>query len=83
LNDLVAFLASKGARLDTKDQLGQTPLSISLSVLTKDAGARRLQIPRRYRGDTAELLLKLGATPLNKSGVVIVLQRNGDLVAGD
>ena len=83
LNDLVALLASKGAKLDTMDQLGQTPLSISLSVLTKDAGARRLQIPRRYRGDTAELLLKLGATPLNKSGVVIVLQRNGDLVAGD
>jgi ankyrin repeat protein len=83
LNDLVAFLASKGAKLDTMDQLGQTPLSISLSVLTKDAGARRLQIPRRYRGDTAELLLKLGATPLNKSGVVIVLQRNGDLVAGE
>jgi ankyrin repeat protein len=82
LNDVVAFLASKGAKLDTMDQLGQTPLSISLSVLTKDAGARRLQIPRRYRGDTADLLLKLGATPLNKSGVVIVLQRNGDLVAG-
>jgi ankyrin repeat protein len=83
LNDVVALLASKGAKLDTMDQLGQTPLSISLSVLTKDAGARRLQIPRRYRGDTAELLLKLGATPLNKSGVVIVLQRNGDLVAGE
>jgi ankyrin repeat protein len=83
LNDVVAFLASKGAKLDTMDQLGQTPLSISLSVLTKDAGARRLQIPRRYRKDTADLLLKLGATPLNKSGVVIVLQRNGDLVAGE
>jgi ankyrin repeat protein len=83
LNDLVAYLASKGSKLDAMDQLGQTPLSISLSVLTKDAGARRLQIPRRFRGDTADLLLKLGATPLNKSGVVIVLQRNGDLVAGE
>jgi ankyrin repeat protein len=83
LNDLVAYLASKGAKLDTMDQLGQTPLSIALSVLTKDAGARRLQIPRRFRGETAELLLKLGATPLNKSGVVVVLQRNGDLVAGE
>jgi ankyrin repeat protein len=83
LNDLIEFLVSKGAKLDTLDGLGQTPLSISLSVLTKDAGARRLQIPRRYRGDTAQLLLKLGATPLNKSGVVVVLQRNGDLVAGE
>jgi uncharacterized protein len=83
LNDVVEFLVSKGAKLDTMDGLGQTPLSISLSVLTKDAGARRLQIPRRYRGDTGALLLKLGATPLNKSGVVVVLQRNGDLVAGE
>jgi len=83
LNDLVEFLVSKGAKLDTMDGLGQTPLSIALSVLTKDAGARRLQIPRRFRGETAELLLKLGATPLNKSGVVVVLQRNGDLVAGE
>jgi uncharacterized protein len=83
LNDVVEFLASKGAKLDAMDSLGQTPLSISLSVLTKDAGARRLQVPRRYRAETAELLLKLGAIPLNKSGVVVVLQRNGDLVAGE
>jgi uncharacterized protein len=82
LNDVVEFLASKGAKLDTKDELGQTPLSISLSVLTKEAGARRLQIPRRYRAETAQLLLRLGATPLNKSGVNAVLQRNGDLTAG-
>jgi uncharacterized protein len=83
LNDVIEFLVSKGAKIDAFDQLGQTPLSISLSVLTKDAGARRLQIPRRYLKETAELLLRLGATPLNKSGVVIVLQRNGDLVAGE
>jgi uncharacterized protein len=82
LNDLVEFLVSKGAKIDAFDKLGQTPLSISLSVLTKDAGAKRLQIPRRYRKETAELLLKLGATPLAKSGVVVVLQRNGD-VAGE
>jgi len=79
LNDVIEFLASKGGKLDTLDELGQTPLSISLSVLTKEAGARRLQIPRRYHKDTAELLLKLGATPLYKSGVHVVLQRNGDI----
>jgi len=83
LDDVIAYLASKGAKLDAMDKLGQTPLSISLSVLTKDAGARRLQIPRRYRGETASLLLRLGATPLNRSGVQVVLQRNGDLVAGE
>jgi uncharacterized protein len=82
LNDVIAFLISKGAKIDAFDKLGQTPLSISLSVLTKDAGAKRLQIPRRYRRETAELLLRLGATPLNKSGVQVVLQRNGDLNTG-
>jgi uncharacterized protein len=82
LNDLITLLVSKGANIDAKDQLGQTPLSISLSVLTEEAGAKRLQIPRRYLKETAELLLKLGATPLARSGVHIVLQRNGDLVPG-
>jgi ankyrin repeat protein len=82
LNDVIEFLISKGAKIDAFDKLGQTPLSISLSVLTKDAGAKRLQIPRRYRRETAELLLRLGATPLNKSGVQVVLQRNGDLATG-
>jgi len=80
LNDVIEFLVGKGAKMEAKDELGQTPLSISLSILTKEAGARRLQIPRRYRGDTAQLLLGLGATPLNKSGVNVVLQRSGDLV---
>jgi uncharacterized protein len=79
LDDVIEFLASKGGKLDTLDELGQTPLSISLSVVTKEAGARRLQIPRRYHKSTSELLLKLGATPLGKSGVHVVLQRNGDL----
>jgi uncharacterized protein len=82
LNDVVEFLVSKGAKLNTFDELRQTPLSISLSVVTKEAGARRLQIPRRFHKDTAELLLKLGATPLDKSGVNVVLQRNGDLATG-
>jgi ankyrin repeat protein len=78
LNDDIEFLVSKGAKIDQMDKFGQTPLSISMSVLTKDIGARRLQIPRRYREDTAKLLLKLGATPLKQSGVVVVLQRSGD-----
>jgi len=82
LDDVIELLVSKGAKIDAFDKLGQTPLSISLSVLTKDAGAKRLQIPRRYRRETAELLLRLGATPLNKSGVQVVIQRNGDLATG-
>jgi ankyrin repeat protein len=83
LNDVIEFLISKGAKTEVKDELGQTPLSIALSILTKEAGARRLQIPRRYRGDTAQLLLSLGATPIKQSGVNVVLQRNGDLAIED
>jgi len=78
MNDEIEFLVSKGAKIDQKDEFGQTALSISMSVLTKEIGARRLQIPRRYREDTAKLLLRLGATPLHESGVNIVLQRSGD-----
>ena len=78
LNDEIEFLVKNGAKIDQKDEFGQTALSISMSVLTKEIGARRLQIPRRYREDTAKLLLKLGATPLHESGVNIVLQRSGD-----
>jgi uncharacterized protein len=83
INDLIEYLVSKGANIDQKDEFGQTALSISLSVLTKDIGARRLQIPRRYRQETAELLLKLGANTLEKTGVVVVLQRSGDLNLGN
>jgi ankyrin repeat protein len=83
MNDLVEYLVSKGAKIDQKDQFGQTPLSISLSVLTKDIGARRLQIPRRYRQETAALLLKLGARSLEETGVAVVLQRSGDVDLGN
>ena len=83
LNDVIEYLVSKGAKIDQKDEFGQTALSISLSVLTRDIGARRLQIPRRYREDTAQLLLKLGAGTLDKTGVDVVLQRSGDLNLGN
>jgi hypothetical protein len=77
ITDLIEFLVGKGAKIEAMDTFRQTPLSIALSVLTKEAGAHRLQIPRRYRPEVAELLLKLGATPLEKSGVNIVLTRSG------
>jgi len=82
LKDVIQYLVSKGADVNEMDSFGQTPLSIALAVLVQDIGARRLQIPRRYRRDVAEVLLKLGATPLDKSGVVVVLQRTGDLELG-
>jgi ankyrin repeat protein len=81
ITDLMEFLVSKGANINAMDAFRQTPLSISLSVLTKEAGAHRLQIPRRYRPDVAELLIKLGATPLEKSRVNAVLTRSGAAAA--
>jgi ankyrin repeat protein len=83
INPVIEYLVSKGAKIDQKDEFGQTALSISLSVLTKEIGARRLQIPRRYRQETAELLLSLGAGTLEKTGVQVVLQRSGDLNLGN
>ena len=82
LTDVIEFLVSKGANINEMDAFGQTPLSICLAILVQDIGARRSQIPRRYRKEVAEVILKLGATPLNKSGVVVVDQRNGDLELG-
>jgi uncharacterized protein len=75
LNDVIAYLISKGADPDAKDVFGQTPLSISYNIITKGGEQAFYQSPRIYRRDTAELLLKLGATPLDKSGVVALVQR--------
>ena len=75
LNDVITFLVGKGAKLDVKDVFGQTPLSISYTILTKGLGAAYDQAPRVLRPETSNLLLKLGATPLDKSGVEIVGRR--------
>jgi ankyrin repeat protein len=75
LNDVIEFLAGQGAKLDAKDSFGQTPLSISYAIITRDIGDAYYQTPRVFRRDTADLLLKLGAMPLDRSGVVAVIQR--------
>jgi hypothetical protein len=53
------------------DRFGQTPLSIARSVITEGIGAAYYQTPRIFRQDTADLLMKLGATPLEQSGVKV------------
>jgi ankyrin repeat protein len=78
LNDVIQFLIAKGSKIDVKDSFGQTPLSISNAILVKDIGAATLQIPRIFRRDTVDLLLKLGATPIDRSNIAIVMQRTGD-----
>jgi ankyrin repeat protein len=78
LNDVIEYLAGKGANLDSKDGFGQTPLSIANTTLTKEVSSHGYQAPRVLHRDTVELLLKLGATPLEQSGVVAYVQRATD-----
>ena len=78
LNDVIEYLAGKGANLDAKDEFGQTPLSIANTTLTKEVSTHGYQAPRVLHRDTADLLLKLGATPLEQSGVVAYIQRATD-----
>jgi ankyrin repeat protein len=66
---VVQFLVEKGAKMDIFDEYGQTPLSIASAVTTaglKDYYYQRSQVLRQ---NTADLLLKLGATPLAQSGI--------------
>jgi len=80
MNEVIEFLVSKGANLEARDDFGQTPLSIAHAVVTKkiDLGINVPQIPRIYRKDTIDTLLKLGAIPLDQSGVDISFQRTGE-----
>ena len=64
---VVQFLAQKGAKLDVRDKYQQTPLSVA-------TGIRLPWIPygdelgEIIQPSTAELLLKLGATPVDAPG---------------
>jgi ankyrin repeat protein len=78
LNDVIEYLASKGANLDAKDGFGQTPLSIAYAIITEGLKNAYYQTARSRHGDTAELLLRLGATPLERSGIVAINQRGGE-----
>jgi hypothetical protein len=68
-DEMVEFLVGKGAKMDTLDHFGQTPLSIALAVTTAGIGVDYYHVPRFVHQSTAELLLQLGATPLEASGV--------------
>ncbi len=74
-NDVVQFLASKGANVNAMDGFGQTPLSIASYIITEGLGGAFFQSPRAYHRDTIDLLLALGATPIEQSGVKVVFQR--------
>ena len=53
-DSIVGYLAERGARLDTKDRRGRTPLDVALGVGGGGRGG-----PPQVRKNTAELLRKL------------------------
>ena len=71
VDEVVQFLVEHGARLDVFDEYGQTPLSIANAVITPRSKDFYYQSSRVLRKTTADLLLKLGATPLSQSGVQV------------
>jgi uncharacterized protein len=78
LNEVIEYLAGKGANLDAKDGFGQTPLSVAYAIVTEGLKNAYYQTARSLHRDTAELLLRLGATPLDRSGIVAINQRAGE-----
>jgi ankyrin repeat protein len=71
---LIELLVQNGAKLDSFDQYGQTPLSIARHVITTKLGDNFDVRPRRHRASVADLLVKLGATPLDRSGVDVLME---------
>jgi len=76
-DETIRDLIAHGADTEVKDIFGQTPLSISLAIITEGLGDAYRQLPRSYREETGNLLLSLGATPLEQSGVKILSTRAG------
>lgn len=66
---VIQYLVQHGARMNILDQYGQTPLSIAAAVVTQESGEFAYIRPHRFYDSTYDLLLKLGATPLELSGV--------------
>jgi uncharacterized protein len=70
-DDIAEFLISHGGKLEVFDKYGQTPLSIASAVVTEGLADFADVRPRRWRESTVNLLLKLGAVPVEKSGVKV------------
>ena len=70
-NPIIDLLISKGAKTEVKDDFGQTPLSIAEGVVTTGIFDFAKK-PWGTHRQTADLLLKLGATPLAQSGVKVL-----------
>jgi ankyrin repeat protein len=70
-DDILEYLIRNGADPDAMDSFGQTPVSIAMHVVTEGLGNYFDVRPRRSSPSTFSLLMQLGATPLEESGVVV------------
>lgn len=64
-NDIIQFLAEKGAKVDTENVYGQTAWTIAAEVMTPGLAKDKDLRPRNSHLNTADLLVKLGAKPVN------------------
>jgi uncharacterized protein len=72
IDSIVQLLVEHGAKTDVFDEYGQTPLSITYSAITVGGRYAYGNSPRELHASTRDLLLKMGATPLDKSGVQVL-----------
>ena len=75
LDPAIQLLVENGAKMNIIDRFGQTPLSIAQGIVTVGLGNAANRRPRNVRRDTADLLRRLGATPLDASGVEILYNK--------
>jgi ankyrin repeat protein len=68
---IIKFLVEKGARMEVKDNFGQTPLSIAEGVITTGI-VEFSKKPWGTHRTAANLLLGLGAVPTAASGVKVL-----------
>ncbi len=79
-DSIIQFLMEKGANPELVDKHGQTPLSIARHVVTTGHGDNLDVRARRFRPVTSDLLVKLGALPLEKSAVQVLHELKSDLL---
>ena len=79
-DSIIQFLMEKGANPELMDKHGQTPLSIARHVVTTGHGDNLDVRARRFRPFTSDLLVKLGAIPLEKSAVQVLRELKSDLL---